>query len=460
MSIISFHTNPSLGDTEPLMIQYPSGDLIKHTRDGNLIELQKFRHLGQRWNILDEKLNSLLHIAAKKGHKLIVEFLLSIKELDPKHLNMKGLSALHIAARDGQDEIVTLLLKHIDIDSRSSDRVTPLIIAAWKGRTSTVKLLLENKADSRLACNAGYTALINACISKNIDTVLELLKNEYTSINHQSKSGSTAFLLAARLGCDKIVACLLEHGATPNIITNSGVTANIEAIKSGSKSTLSLVKKQCPELQKYSREYCSRKLLAHIFQISGMSKLILSTELLPKKEYSLDLEGLYPAFGWSKISKYTTRYLHMNSGKSAKSWAIISDLFTSEITPNSLPVTLLLRYKNKKPIVIETGLEDHTAYIILWDRYLIICETGGYLKRTIQIHHINSERIDELFINKVQQLVQKNKKEFLKFWATKIPLAPSTEKTGWQDYNPILISQNNELAIALWLAYKLQFLRY
>lgn len=314
--------------------------LIKHTHDGNLKELQKLHLLEHKFDVLDEKQNSLLHIATKKRHKLIVEFLLNIKEINPKLPNKKGLSALHIASRDGQDEIIPILLKHIDINIRGSfdfDGATPLIMAAWKGHSNTAKLLLENGADDSLPSSEGYTPLHNASNSKNIDIVYALLKSSSATINYQAKSGSTALMIAAQKGCDNIVELLLKYGANPYIVNVRGSTALICAINKGYKSTALILRKSSLELKEHASEYFSRKLLAHVFQIGGTSKLLSPPQLISRTELFIDLEGIHGTFTWPKMAKYTNRCIQMVPEPLNKIWATISDIFSDKTTPYSTP---------------------------------------------------------------------------------------------------------------------------
>ena len=59
-----------------------------------------------------------------------------------------------MAALKGHTETVKLLLENkADVNAcRTDDGATPLYIAAHKGHTETVKLLLENKADVNACC--------------------------------------------------------------------------------------------------------------------------------------------------------------------------------------------------------------------------------------------------------------------------------------------------------------------
>ena len=71
----------------------------------------------------------------------------------------KGM-ALRIAANSGQlAEVERLLSEGADIDARSDNGMTPLILASWRGHTKVVELLLREGADVYAETNTGSTAL-------------------------------------------------------------------------------------------------------------------------------------------------------------------------------------------------------------------------------------------------------------------------------------------------------------
>jgi uncharacterized protein len=74
--------------------------------------------------------------------------------------NKPGWTALHYAAAIGNNEIVQILLDHSAyIDAESPNKTTPLMMAARAGRIMTVKLLLDEGADAGLKNDLGMSAI-------------------------------------------------------------------------------------------------------------------------------------------------------------------------------------------------------------------------------------------------------------------------------------------------------------
>lgn len=74
-------------------------------------------------------------------------------------INRAGWTPLHYAAAAGSNDIVQVLLdKGAYIDARSPNRTTPLMIAAYEGHYSAVKLLLDRGADVLLKNDLGLNA--------------------------------------------------------------------------------------------------------------------------------------------------------------------------------------------------------------------------------------------------------------------------------------------------------------
>jgi len=171
-----------------------------------------------------------------------------------------GLTALLIAARDGKADAVRALLDAGDDINQVSgtDHATPLVLAAINGHYDLAKLLLDRGADAKLATADGVAPLyavidvqwsphtwypqpvtsdehisyldlaasliahgadVNARIGKRL--WYRVFANDETWIDVE---GATPFFRAAQAGDLAAMRLLADHGADPNLATQSNDT--------------------------------------------------------------------------------------------------------------------------------------------------------------------------------------------------------------------------------------------
>ena len=109
---------------------------------------------------------------------------------------------------------------------------TALIVAAGKGHTDIVELLVGAGADVNKADKIGLTALMYAVQDGHAD-IMKLLFKARADVNQADSGGLTALMLAAEVGDMDIVRLLLEAGADVNKADNDGLTALMLAAKHG-----------------------------------------------------------------------------------------------------------------------------------------------------------------------------------------------------------------------------------
>lgn len=91
-------------------------------------------------------------------------------------VNQPGWTALHYCAASGKAEMCQFLLdKDADIDARSPNGTTPLMMAVREGHFDVVKLLVWEVADVNARNNEGATALKWA-VRADRDDMIQLLK--------------------------------------------------------------------------------------------------------------------------------------------------------------------------------------------------------------------------------------------------------------------------------------------
>jgi ankyrin repeat protein len=181
-----------------------------------------------------------------------------------------GLSPLLFAARDGRLEAAKLLVEaHADVNQPDANNIPPLMMAITNNHFDVAKFLLENGADPKAVDPWGRTPLWTAVDVRNLELgrsgeqragdqkvnraaaldVIKMLVDRGVDVNVRTKeippvkrfvmslgdlswvyfTGQTPFLRAALSGDVTTMRLLLEHGADPNIPTNSNTTALMAA---------------------------------------------------------------------------------------------------------------------------------------------------------------------------------------------------------------------------------------
>ena len=146
------------------------------------------------------------------------------KGFDFRATNTQEMTALHFAAHRDMPESVRLLLDAgADVGAKDHMGFTPLHNAAKKGREETVKLLLERRANLESRTTDRRTPLSVGCTGGgNVETI-RLLTKAGAKLEARDSLGWTPLMTAAGLGRLQMVAHLLEAGADVNA-TNAMVS--------------------------------------------------------------------------------------------------------------------------------------------------------------------------------------------------------------------------------------------
>lgn len=126
--------------------------------EGNLPLMELFHSRGANVNLVNSSGEQALLLAAWKGNRAAVDWLLergAILNREPGQW-----SALHYAAFSGHKELVSYLLqKGAQIDARSPNGSTPLMMAIYDGKPDVAKLLVEQGANKDLRNDWGDGAM-------------------------------------------------------------------------------------------------------------------------------------------------------------------------------------------------------------------------------------------------------------------------------------------------------------
>ncbi|CAJ0567765.1 unnamed protein product, partial [Mesorhabditis spiculigera] len=208
---------------------------------------------------------SLLQVAAKANNQPVLRFILPESDLDDT--DNDGWSALLISAFHGHPEIVSLLVDsgcavdqpdlmgwtplmwavyknqpqilefllshraHVNLIDEE-DGLTPLIVAAGRGFTDCVRILIGHDAQVNACDKFGSTALIWAARKGHLP-VVQILLNAGAEVDAVGMYSSTALMLATRGNYLHVVDLLLSRDPNVNVVDQNGLSALSIAAKEG-----------------------------------------------------------------------------------------------------------------------------------------------------------------------------------------------------------------------------------
>lgn len=142
---------------------------------------------------------------------------------DPNTLDPSGQHGLLLALRLKSVKVAHLLvgIAQTDIEVRSPQDESPLMLAALRGNLDICTALLARNADVN---KPGWTPLHYAATGGHV-AVLELLLERHAYVDAESPNGSTPLMMAAMYSSVDAVRALLDAGADPSIKNGLGLTA-------------------------------------------------------------------------------------------------------------------------------------------------------------------------------------------------------------------------------------------
>lgn len=142
---------------------------------------------------------------------------------DPDTLDPNGLSGLYLAIREPSPKVAAALVDwpKINVEIRTRDDESPLMMAALKGHLDLARKLIERGADVN---KTGWTPLHYAATGGHL-ALIELLLDHHAYIDAESPNGTTPLMMAAQYGSIDAVKLLLEAGADPGLKNQLGLSA-------------------------------------------------------------------------------------------------------------------------------------------------------------------------------------------------------------------------------------------
>jgi ankyrin repeat protein len=223
--------------------------IIEHTIKNCYFQLEETLHfvidtLEDKYdfyvNSINERRETLLHLAAMYGRTYAVQMLLE-KGASVNVPTRSGLTPLHYAVQSGNSEIVALLIeKRASVHVPTRNDLTPLHYAAQSGNLEIVALLIEKRAHVDAAAVDGLTALHYAAQSGNA-AIVALLIEKGASVHAATKRNLTPLHYGAQSGNSEIVALLIKKRAFVHVRTRSDITPLHYAAQSGNPAIVELL---------------------------------------------------------------------------------------------------------------------------------------------------------------------------------------------------------------------------
>eukprot|EP00928_Gymnodinium_smaydae_P054105 TRINITY_DN37937_c0_g1_i1.p2 TRINITY_DN37937_c0_g1~~TRINITY_DN37937_c0_g1_i1.p2 ORF type:complete len:340 (-),score=99.50 TRINITY_DN37937_c0_g1_i1:259-1278(-) len=110
--------------------------------------------------------------------------------------------------------VEVLMLHKADVNVRSADGLSPLIVAAGHDRPTAVKRLLEGRAEVGAITSRGNSALLMAC-GQDLVEVVRCLIEAAADVNAANAKGDTPLSVSEKLGHKDLVELLKKAGAVP-----------------------------------------------------------------------------------------------------------------------------------------------------------------------------------------------------------------------------------------------------
>ena len=216
-------------------------------RDSNATEMKLTLPRGFSVDSRNATGRTPLMNAALNGNVQVVKSIIK-READPSLMDNRGLNTLHYAAQGGNTDIISLIHTHLpDIDSKTREGDTPLMLAALNGKLRAVKWFLEKGATVACEEKRGWNTLHHAAEGGDTD-IISLIHTHLPDIDSKTREGDTPLMLAALCGKLHAVKWFLEKGATVACESNRGWNTLHYAAQGGDTDIISLIHTHLPNI--------------------------------------------------------------------------------------------------------------------------------------------------------------------------------------------------------------------
>ncbi|KAK4473501.1 hypothetical protein MN116_002864 [Schistosoma mekongi] len=188
-----------------------------------------------------------LHIAAKLGLLLIVDYILDVEVNLLTFVDKNGNTPLHLACLTNRSKVaLSLCNAGAPLEVRNKNKKPPLLCAVTSGSESCVRVLLLAGARADITDEEGNTALHLAALQGDY-FIIKLLAKAVSNVDIFNTLEFTPLHLAAKHGHLRTVRYLILAGADPSITSRNGITPDVMAFAQGHSKVGMLLTRMKPE---------------------------------------------------------------------------------------------------------------------------------------------------------------------------------------------------------------------
>eukprot|EP01006_Ploeotia_vitrea_P034221 TRINITY_DN65723_c9_g9_i3.p1 TRINITY_DN65723_c9_g9~~TRINITY_DN65723_c9_g9_i3.p1 ORF type:complete len:624 (+),score=248.10 TRINITY_DN65723_c9_g9_i3:1283-3154(+) len=184
-------------------------------------------------NHADEDGYSVLLTCSQRGSGAMIDVLMGLGADQEWREKQDRWHSAHFASQNGCLGVLRALVERhgTSVNVRDSDGLTPMYLACQRGRLSIVQFLLDHNADLSLGeLSGGWKPIHLAAQSDNVDLVRMLLRANPEQVSWTELHGCTPLHVAAANDQVDIVRCLVEEfGADINVMDEDKRTPLIGA---------------------------------------------------------------------------------------------------------------------------------------------------------------------------------------------------------------------------------------
>ena len=235
-----------------------------------------------------------LMVAASSGKLHAVQWFLE-KRASVNCENNRGWNSLHFAAQGGDTDIIDLIHTHFpNIESKTGQGCTPLMVAASNCKLPAVKWFLEKGANVNCEDNREWNTLHHAAQGGDTD-IIDLIHTHLPNIESKTDVGSTPLMVAAISGKLDGVKWFLEKGATVNFEDDRGWNTLHFAAQGGDAGIISLIYPHLPDVESKTADGQTPLIIAVAFGKRPAVKYLLEKGANPLAEDNNGLNSLFYA---------------------------------------------------------------------------------------------------------------------------------------------------------------------